>query len=189
MTEPRPDPMPDPLRVRPGEAGVVRLFALEMPPEQARFLRDGAAAAQALGVEALDPAQVEVFPVADLDGLGLEGYLAEGFGIDAARLAPDRDRLRALSGWVMVVRSRAFAGKGAQLHPAPGIRPLGAYAEPGVDWSGGHIETASARAGSGPPASRRTPPRQARARARAIGASIFTGVMIAIVALVTWLLA
>ena len=181
MTGPRPDP----LRVRAGEAGVVRLFALDLPPEQARFLRDAAAAAQALGVEALDPAQVEVFPVADLDGLGLEGYLAEGFGIGEDQLAPDRDPLREVAGWVMVVRSRAFAGKGAQLRPAPGIRPLGAYAEPGVDWSGGHLEAASAHIGSG----RRKPPRQARAEARAIGASIFTGVMIAIIALVIWLLA
>ncbi len=179
-------PRPDPLRVRAGEAGVVRLFALEMPPEQARFLREPGAAAQALGVEALDPAQVEIFPIADLDGMGLEGYLAEGFGIDAGQLAPDRDRLRALAGWAMVVRSRAFGGRATRLHPAPGIRPVGTYVEPGVDWTGGHLEAASAHMGSGPA---RKPPRQARARARAIGASIFTGVMIALIALVLWLLA
>lgn len=176
-------PAPDPMQVRPGEKGLVRLFALDMPPERARFLREPGAAAQVLGVDGLDPAEVEVFPVRDLEDLGLDGYLAEGCGIAPDRLAADRDRLRALDGWVMVVRSRAFGEKGATLRPDPAVRLVVTYAEPGTDWSAGPIRARPAAPGLG---TGRTAPRQARAQARRIGAAIFTVVML-VVAAIVWM--
>lgn len=179
MTAPRPDP----LRVGPLEVGVVRLFALDMPAERARFLREPGAAAQVLGVEGLDDDEVAIFPIRDLGEMGLAGYLAEGFGIDPAQLEPDRAALETLEGWVMVVRSRAFGGRAVTLRPDPAVRPIGAWVEPGVDWSGGPLEAESAHMGSAP----RKSPREARAQARMIGASVFTGVMAIIIAFVIWL--
>lgn len=165
---------PDPMSVRAGETGIVRLFSLNMRPEQARFLQEPGAAAQALGVAELDPEQVDIFEVSDLEDLGLEGYLAEGAGIPADRIARDRDRLRALTGWVMAVRSRAFGGKPTELKPAKTLDLIGVFAEPGTDWSGGHIETDSTRPGNGPQLS----PRAARAQSQRIGAGVFAVVML-----------
>ncbi|MCB1365782.1 MAG: hypothetical protein KDK02_16830 [Rhodobacteraceae bacterium] len=175
-------PPADPLTARAGEKGIVRLFALDMAPEQARFLREPGAAAQALGLASLEPGQVDIFAVSDLDDLGLEGYLTEGAGIAPDRVAADRARLRALEGWVMVVRSPAFGGRAAQIRPQAGVRLIGVYAEPGTDWtSDGAIETASARPGG---AGARPAPREARARSRRAGAAVFAVVMLIVAAVV-----
>lgn len=174
--------MTDPLIVGTGEKGIVRLFALDMAPERARFLRDEpGAAAQVLGVAALDDDQIEVFALADLDDLGLDGYLAEGFGIAGDRIARDRAALLAVTGWAMAIRSRAFGGRALHLAPAKGVRPVGAWAEPGTDWTGGRIDTAGARrAGASP--------RAARAHAQRIGGTVFA-LVIAIVVAIVWLVA
>jgi hypothetical protein len=175
--------MTDPLTVRAGEKGVVRLFGLDMPPEQARFLREPGAAAQVLGVPDLDPDQVEVFAIADLEGVGLDGYLASGHGIPDPEIAPHRPRLQAVTGWAMVVRSRAFGGKAVQLAPVDGVRLIAAFTEPGTDWSSaGRIETDSARRRGA------TAPRATRARAQRIGGTVFALVIVIVVAIV-WLVA
>ena len=175
--------MTDPLTVRAGEKGVVRVFGLDMPPEQARFLREPGAAAQILGVPDLDPDQIEVFAITDLEGIGLDGYLASGHGIPDNEIAPHRSRLQAVTGWAMVVRSRAFGGRALELTPADGVRLIATFTEPGTDWgSAGRIESASARRGG------TTSPRAARARARRIGGTVFALVMVIVVAIV-WLVA
>lgn len=175
-------PPADPLAIRPGETGIVRLFALDMAPKRARFLREPGAAAQALGLEALDPGQVDIFAVSDLEDLGLDGYLTEGAGIAPDRVAPDRARLRAIGGWVMVVRSRAFGGRAERIAPAAGVNLIGVYAEPGTDWTAqGRIETASARPGG---AGTRKSPREARASARNTGAAVFAVVMLIVAVIV-----
>ena len=175
--------MTDPLTVRAGEKGVVRLFGLDMPPEQARFLREPGAAAQVLGVPDLDPDQVEVFAIADLEGVGLDGYLASGHGIPDSEIAPHRPRLQAVTGWVMVVRSRAFGGQALQLAPVDGVRLIATFTEPGTDWSSaGRIETDSARRGGA------AAPRATRARAQRIGGTVFALVIVIVVAIV-WLVA
>jgi hypothetical protein len=174
--------MTDPLTVRAGEKGIVRLFALDMHPEQARFLREPGAAAQVLGVPALDEGEIEVFAVADLEELGLEGYLTQGFGITPDQIAPDRARLTDLTGWAMAVRSRAFGGQALHLAPADTVRLIGAWAEPGTDWTGGRIDTASARPGGG------ASPRATRQRAQRIGGTVFA-LVIAVVLAIVWLVA
>ena len=44
-----------------------------------------------LGASSLDPAHVEHFPVSDLAGVGLPGYLTEGLGADAAAVEAERE--------------------------------------------------------------------------------------------------
>lgn len=165
--------MSDAIAIPENERGVVRIFALDMSPERAKFLREPGAAAQVLGIDTLDPANVEIFPLSDLDELGLAGYLAEGLGVPAAQLDGDRARLNAMAGWVMILRSRAFQDDPARLTPAKEITLIASYTEEATDWSdSGPIPTESARIGSGPP------PQAGRAPSRRIGAMGFAGVLI-----------
>jgi hypothetical protein len=131
------------IEIPQGERGVVRVFALSMDPAEAKALRknegtdaeDRSPIETALGASGLDTAKVEVFPLADVKEIGLQGYLEQGGGIERAQLDPDRRKLAALEGWVMVVYSSAFGGRGATLDPAPELTLVGTYTERGVDWS------------------------------------------------------
>ena len=191
MTEPDPKPgqsqEPKPgsglLTVAAGEAGLVRIFALDMPPQRAEFLREPGAADQVLGVAGLDPAQIDIIRIRDLEDLGLAGYLAEGLGIPAPEIDRARPALDALEGWVMVLRSRAFGGRAATLSPDPALRPVALLREAGTDWRADPLRAESARPHSAPP----LPPRRARAAARRTGGAIFAVVM-ALIALALWAL-
>lgn len=118
------------------ERGTVRLFALDMPPDQAAQLRDdpgpedGPAPLQSLlGARYLDTDFVEIFDLSNLEGLGLVRYLTEGNGIAEADLAPDRAQLEALTGWVLIVYSSAFGGFAQTLNPGKALRPIGMWRE------------------------------------------------------------
>ena len=133
------------LTVPAAERRTVRVFAVNLPEaEVSAMLRDtGAtttgtasddlpeipAAAELLGWPDLDTRHTELFPVRDLTGLGLPGYLAEGLGLDEATLAPDRARLAALEGYVLIVLSRAFGDKAVTLDLPPALTLIGSYAE------------------------------------------------------------
>ncbi|GGH35054.1 hypothetical protein SAMN05444007_10842 [Cribrihabitans marinus] len=175
--------MTETITIPAGERGVLRLFALDMPAQQAKFLREPGAAAQVLGVETLEADQVEVFPVKDLDDLGLAGYLAEGYAIAPEQL--DHDALAALTGWVLLLRSRAFGGQETHLDPDPALRLIGTYREAVTDWSAGPLEAGSAAPYSAPP----PPPRALRRKARGVGFALFAVVMALIVALLAWWIA
>lgn len=163
-----------------GESHVVRLFSLDMPREQVRFLREEPAAiADILGVEAIDPAHVDIIRISDLDDLGLTGYLTDGCGVPETEIAPDLDRLRALDGHAMVVLSRAFGEGGQHLHPSPKVELVATYGQPGTDWSGGTLTAESALPRTG-----KVPPRQARAEARRIGGALFAVFMVLILLVV-----
>lgn len=172
----------DALIVPEGEYGRIRVFALDLPPEQAEFLREPGAVDQMLGLAGLDPTQIDVIRIADLEELGLTGYLTEGCGLPQELIEPDRAMLEALQGYVLVVRSPAFKGKPAVLAPEPGVRLVATYVEPGTDWSAKPIRSDSAKPYSAP----RQSPREARARARRIGGGLFTVVMLLIVFIVWW---
>ena len=67
------------------EHGVIRLFALNLPTGEAKALAaevaasgDGGPLRAMLGAVALDPEFVEVFPVSNLEGLGLAEYVITG---------------------------------------------------------------------------------------------------------------
>ncbi|MFC3614672.1 hypothetical protein ACFORG_12940 [Lutimaribacter marinistellae] len=172
------------MEVKPHERGLVRLFKLNMRPEEARFLKEPGAAAQVLGVEEMEDGQVEIFPVSDLEELGLAGYLREGLGVPAERL--DTERLAGIEGWVMVVRSPAFGGRAETLRPAPKVELVDIFAEEGVDWTPGPepLEVESAKPHSTP----RVPPRQARQEARNKGAMVFAIVMALVIGGLLWLI-
>lgn len=168
------------LTVAPHERGVLRLFSLDMRPEEAKFLREPGAADQVLRVQGLDPAQIDIFPVSDLEDLGLYGYLSDGCGVSEDQL--DRDMLDSVEGWVMVLRSAAFGGRAATLTPDPRLRLIGLYTEEATNWSGGTIETESARPFSAP----QTPPEQAGSRR--IGSAVLALIFFAIIGGLVWLI-
>ena len=113
-----------------GERGTVRLFAVDLPPEQARaFAADPGAVARALGAPDLDPTRVEVFPLARIAAIGLPTYLAEGHGIPPAALEAQSESLAALDGHVVLVAAGAFGPEARVLSVAPPLRLVGAWQE------------------------------------------------------------
>lgn len=175
--------MSDPLQVPAGETRVVRVFHLDLPREHIRFLREEPAAlADILGLAELDTAQADLLRLADLGPVGLSGYLSEGIGVPESAIAPEAAALDALRGHALVLRSGAFPPSGAAIAPKPGVRLAARLGEAATDWTGGRIDTASARPGARPA---RRSPRGVRSRARAIGGGIFTVVMLAL-ALLLW---
>ncbi|MBO9411616.1 MULTISPECIES: hypothetical protein [unclassified Ruegeria] len=168
------------LTVAPHERGVIRLFTLDMRAEEAKFLREPGAADQVLGVDGLDRGQIDVFPVSDLEDLGLYGYLHEGGGVSEDQL--NRTMLDAIEGWVMAVRSAAFHGKAAKLNPDPRVRLLGLYTEEATNWSGGMIEAESAKPFSAPqnPVENNAP--------RRIGSALLAVIALLIVGGALWLI-
>lgn len=171
------------LEVRANERRVVRVFALDVPPEQIRFLRDEPAAiADMLGLAEIDPDHVDLIKLSDLDEYGLGGYLTEGCDVEEDDFKPLADRLKTLKGHVLVVLSRAFSGNAMTLAPKPGLRLVASFGQAPTDWNTREtLNIKSAKPATGP----RTPPRQARADARRIGGTIFAVFMVAI-ALILW---
>ena len=124
--------MTDRISIKPTEHGVVRVFAVDLAPGEIPEFTDQDGdwpLKNALGAEALDPRHVDVFPVSDLDELGLSGYLEQGHGIAADELADMRGRLDALSGHVLIVTSRAFEGQAQELTPRAPLRLIGSFNE------------------------------------------------------------
>jgi hypothetical protein len=121
------------MQVREGERGLVRVFAVDVDPGEDWRWRDpddaGWQLPDALGVDRLDPADVQVFRAGEMDEIGLSGLLSAGHGISEAQLAGDRDRLDAEAGLIAVIRSAAFDAP-VELSPRPPLRLLGVYAEP-----------------------------------------------------------
>ncbi|WP_050604002.1 hypothetical protein [Ruegeria sp. 6PALISEP08] len=168
------------LTVAPHERGVIRLFAMDMRPEEAKFLREPGAADQILGVDGLDPDHIDIFPVSDLEDLGLYGYLTEGCGVSADQL--DRDALAAIEGWVMILRSAAFKERPATLKPDSRLHLIGLFAEEATNWTGEAIETESAKPFSGPQA---TPTND---QPRRIGSAILALVALLVLGGIIWLI-
>ncbi|WIY26292.1 hypothetical protein [Parasedimentitalea psychrophila] len=171
------------LHIPAGERDLIRVFALDMPPEQARFLREPGALAQVLGIEEINLDQVEIFPITDLEELGLVGYLTEGCGLPAEQLTDDHERLTGLSGHVMLIRSRAFGGEETRLTPASQISLIGAYGEDQNQWAGTSLHSDSAK----PYSASHLSPRASRSKARRIGASLFAVVMLLLLILLSTL--
>jgi len=72
--------MTQPIKILSTERGLVRLFSLSMTDAEAKALRDDSRAQNLiLQAEVLDTHYVEIFPVSDLDELGLDGYLISGY--------------------------------------------------------------------------------------------------------------
>lgn len=112
----------------------IYVFALDIEPvELPAWEPEGAAAdwplPSALGVEKLDPEQVEVFPSDRIAEYGLARYLTEANGMSPESVAEAAQTLEAQTGIIALVHSRAVAGKDGQFDPAHPARFIGRFSE------------------------------------------------------------
>lgn len=139
----------------------IRVFSVLLTPQELQ--RDKSSLVTSLlGDPDLDPAHVELFDTADLAGVGLAGYLAEGLGVPEAALAPDRARLEAVKGPVLILRSLALHGRAVTLTPDPRLTLIATYAEdrPPVHFE--PLPSAAARGSLHPAGPAAPPPRMPR---------------------------
>ena len=119
--------------ISPSETGLVRLFSVDIAPDEIDTFRtapDGhSPLAKALGATTLDDAYVELFDIADLEELGLRGYMRDGLGVAETDLAEDATRLDDLSGPVLILLSQAFGGMSQTLSPRAPLRWVGTWRE------------------------------------------------------------
>jgi len=172
------------LTIPAAERHKLRLFQLDLPPEQIRFLREPGAVADLLGCDGLAESGIQLIRIEDLDALGLSGFLVQGCDIPEDQIAANTDALNTAYGTVLALASSAFQDRETTLCLPGKVRLIATLTEEPTDWSGsGPIKTPSALPGSAP----RTAPRQARADARRIGGIVF-GVFMVLTLLVLWAL-
>lgn len=114
--------------VSASEAEVIRVYEVALPGDDANGLVTEDVA-KALGVADLDGEYVDIFPVSALDEFGLTGYMIEGLGIPADALKEYDARIKTVSGYVVVVLSKAFQGRAATLLNGHPLRLIGAFNE------------------------------------------------------------
>ncbi|MDC0739102.1 hypothetical protein N6L24_12505 [Cognatishimia sp. SS12] len=132
--------MEDALTVSPYEGGVIRLFSVDIDAAELARIKSpktdmpptGAAIADLVGLDWIDPAHAEIFDISDLEEMGLYGYLTEGAGVSPETLIEKRAALSALKGVVLILFSGAFDDKGAQLTPARHVSLVDVFHEAGA---------------------------------------------------------
>jgi hypothetical protein len=127
--------MTDPLTIAAGDRHGLYVFALDAPLSVVNTLKSGNndagphPLAALFGVSESESRHVEVINPADLGELGLSGYLIDGHGVPAPQIAPDKGRLDALTGPVLLLAAKAFDGRQTTLHLDPRLDLIGSYAE------------------------------------------------------------
>lgn len=149
------------MSLQSGDRDSVHLFTVDLPEDDLwAFVAPGdegtSPLARALGVETLDDTHVEGAVVEDLAGIGLTGFLTEAIGVDEAAIAPDRARVDALSGSIVVIRGAAFDGDQVLTPKAPLAHVASWRMTPAP--SSFEPLTSEAATGSVPPAPQPAPP-------------------------------
>ena len=130
--------MSETFHVKATERGVIRIFMANLTTEQAESFTQSpdedtpAPINRALGVTYLDSDFVELFPLSNLEGVGLAGYLVDGLGVAEEDVKPHASRLNAMSGQVLIVLSQAFGGFEATIAPTAPLKWIGTYTEEGA---------------------------------------------------------
>jgi len=140
--------MTNDLTISAKERGQLRLFAVNLTDSD--DISVPSVLGKLLGAEHLDPNYVELVRISDLGDLSLPNYLTQGYDIDANTLAPDRVRLAALDGYVLIIMSLAFRDRAMTLPVVPELTLIANYGAQGPDWTATEtIETDSTDIGSG----------------------------------------
>lgn len=164
------------------EHGTIRVFAISRPiADMAHALRQqskSALASELLGHE-IAAENIELFALSDLTGIGLHGYLSEGYGVDKDALRLDRTRLDALDGYVLLVFSGISAAGDVTLTPAPDLTLIGTYAEPKAQHAAPPLTTDASKPYSGVTA-------QIEETRRSRAGSAFTAAAIAFALIIIW---
>ena len=132
------------MQISATEHGVVRLFAIDLPVQEAREF-DVDALAAVLGGIALDAEHVDLINLDDLDEMGLDGYLIHGIGVTKSEVVQLRPQNKALKGHVALIRSAAFGGMAATLTPRKPIRWIATFGEVPLDLTAKPLTSVSAK--------------------------------------------
>ena len=164
------------------EHGTIRIFAISRPiADMARTLKQQSKTALASALLGHEVAQddIDLFALSDLTGIGLHGYLSEGYDVDKDVLRQDRARLEALDGYVLLVFSKVSAAGEVTLMPTHDLTLIGTYAEPKAKHIAPPITTDASRLYSG-----NTQDPKAPQRSRA--GSAFTAAAVLLALLFIW---
>jgi hypothetical protein len=182
--------MSESFQIKATERGVVRIFMVNLTANQIAALNDAtqddeapAAIKQALGVTQLDNKFIELFPLGNLEGVGLAGYLTDGLGVSKADVAPHASRLNGMTGQVLIVLSAAFGGKEATLTPTAPLKWIGTYLEEGANMA---FEPLVSDAAKGTLDTKPTKPAKSDARVGGMIAMYALIAMFAFVGLLIW---
>jgi hypothetical protein len=171
------------IQIPRNEEGLIRIFSVSRPPLEITSeiaARDKAAIAAELVGRPLPEGEFELFPVADLSGVGLSGYLTDGYAVPADQITRHRSKLDALDGYVLLVFSKAFEGAEVTLTPGPDLTLIGTFGEAQPDMRSLPIDSEAAQAYSGVPRQTpATPPSGASGSALiVIGLIVFLGLVL-----------
>ncbi|MEP5761945.1 MAG: hypothetical protein ABJ327_22055 [Litoreibacter sp.] len=125
------------------EIEVIRLYEVALPAIEAQGF-SAADVSAALSVIDLDSEYIDIFELDTLDELGLRGYMIDGLGIPESALVPYQERISAISGYVVVVLSRAFNGHESTLKNGHPLRLIGAFREDTADPNGVDLSSVAA---------------------------------------------
>lgn len=176
-----------------GDRDTVHLFTVDLPEDDLwGFVTPDPISgeyplAKALGVDSLDPTQVEGAVAEDLVGIGLAGFMIEGIGVDQAAVEADRDSIDALTGSVVLIRGAAFDGAQVPLTPTAPLAHFGTWEMTPAATTMEPL-TSAAATGSVPPAPQPAPPPSPRQNRLAfwlivgIGALIVLGLLFGLIA-------
>lgn len=167
------------------EHGIIRVFAISRPMvTMARALKqqNKAALASALLGHDVTLDDIELFALADLAGIGLYGYLSEGYDLDREALRRDRVRLEALDGYVLLLFSRVSLQGPVTLVPHSDITLIGTYARARAKSAAPPLTTPSAELYSGV---KRKPDAARRSR---VGSAITATATLLIILILWWIL-
>lgn len=175
--------MSDRLDIPAGEHGLVRVFTVDLPLEEAQpLVEDDAQGLRHLtGAQALDPDHIDLFDMNDLSGMALADYLSEGHGIPEGEIAPLRPQLDRVRGSVMVMRSSAFERMGQTMRVRRPLRWIATFGEARGEQTLEPLTSAAAQ-GVVPPTAAAPVPAPARNRSAAwiIAGIVAVGVIVAI---------
>ena len=164
------------------EQGTIRVFAISRPiADMARALKQQSKTtliSNMLGHDVSDD-DIELFALSDLTGVGLHGYLSDGYDIDRAALRADRARLEALDGYVLLVFSRISAQGDVTIAPGKDLTLIGTYSEPRAKPAAPPMATDASKPYSGVTA-------QAKAPRRSRVGSVFTAATALLALLIIW---
>lgn len=126
--------MTDKMHIKSSEAGVVRVFAIDLPKEAIERFTSQAGTGEwplpyALGAKKLRNDQVDVVAIRDLDSMTLSSYLMQGYDIAAKEIKPMQAQLDSLQGHVLVLPSQAFGQVEQTLSVAHPLRWIGSFGE------------------------------------------------------------
>ena len=162
--------------------GRIRVFTVDGALPDGVDTGDAQALDRLLGTTNINPDFVDVVRVRDLSGLSLADYIAQGYDLTVDDV--DRSALSKVNDVAILVMSRAFGGKAADITPAQGAHHLTTISDQPSLSAAPPVTSASASGAIGDPP-QKAPPSDAAMSGRV--ATIAIVVLLLIVIGVIWI--